>query len=195
MESPDIISALKPVAEVFDKLGIHYCIVGSVASSTYGLARSTLDIDIVSDIKSENVPKLVKTLEASYYIDEEMILDAIQRRSSFNLIHLETMLKVDVFVVKDGLYYKKAFDRRRKDTLDEEDPTAEFYLVSPEDIILSKLDWYRLGGGVSERQWYDVLGVLKVQRDLLDMKYLRFWASELGLVDLLERARNNARID
>ncbi len=195
MKNPDIISAVKPVIDVFNKLGIHYYIGGSVASSTYGLARSTLDVDIVSDIKSENVSKLVKILEASYYIDEEMILDAIQRRSSFNLIHLETMLKVDVFVAKEGLYHKKAFERRRKDTLDEEDSKAVFYIVSPEDIILSKLDWYRLGGGVSERQWNDVMGVLKVQRDLLDMKYLQHWASELGLADLLERVLTDARID
>jgi len=117
MKSPDIISAVKPVVEAFDKLGIPYYIGGSVASSTYGLARSTLDIDMVSDLKSENVHKLVKILEAAYYIDEDMILDAIQRRSSFNLIHLETMLKVEVFVAKEGLYHQEAFDRRRKDTL------------------------------------------------------------------------------
>lgn len=195
MKSPDIISAVKPVVEAFDKLGIPYYIGGSVASSTYGLARSTLDIDMVSDLKSENVHKLVKILEASYYIDEDMILDAIQRRSSFNLIHLETMFKVDVFVAKEGSYHKEAFVRRRKDTLDEDDPTVEFYLVSPEDIILNKLDWYRLGGGVSERQWNDVLGVLKVQRNLLDMKYLRHWASELGLVDLLERVLSDTGTD
>ena len=163
MKSPDIISAVKPVVEAFDKLGIPYYIGGSVASSTYGLARSTLDIDMVSDLKSENVHKLVKILEASYYIDEDRILDAIQRRSSFNLIHLETMFKVDVFVAKEGSYHKETFVRRRKDTLDEDDPTVEFYLASPEDIILNKLDWYRLGGGVSERQWNDILGVLKEQ--------------------------------
>jgi hypothetical protein len=146
MKSPDIISAVKPVVESFDKLGIPYYIGGSVASSTYGLARSTLDIDMVSDLKSETVHKLVKILEASYYIDED-------------------------------------------------DPTVEFYLASPEDNILNKLDWYRLGGGVSERQWNDVLGVLKVQKNLLDMKYLRHWASELRLVDLLEHALSDAGTD
>jgi len=74
------------------------------------------------------------------------------------------------------------------DTLDEERGTGGFYLVSPEDIILNKLDWYRLGGGVSDLQWRDVLGVIKVQKDSLDKKYLRHWATELKLADLLERA-------
>ncbi|MFQ5688042.1 MAG: hypothetical protein ACE5GV_15450, partial [Candidatus Scalindua sp.] len=101
MKSPDIISAVKPVVEGFDKLGIPYYIGGSVASSTYGLARSTLDVDMVSDLKSEYVHQLVKMLEATYYIDEGVILNAIQRRSTFNLIHLESMLKVDVFVERE----------------------------------------------------------------------------------------------
>lgn len=100
-----------------------------------------------------------------------------------------------MYSLKESSYHKEVFNRRIKDTLDEDDPTIEFYLASPEDIILNKLDWYRLGGGVSGRQWSDVLGVLKVQKNLLDMKYLRHWASELGLVDLLEHALSDAGTD
>jgi hypothetical protein len=133
-------------------------------------------------------------LESDYYIDEKMILDAIHRSSSFNLMHLETMLKVDVFVVKDRPYDREAFKRKRKDSLDEEQGAAEFYLASSEDIILSKLEWFRMGGNVSERQWGDVLGVLKVQGDSLDVKYLRYWAAELGIADLLEQAFRDAGI-
>lgn len=147
MKSPDILAAIKPVVEAFKKLGIHYYIGGSVASSAYGIARATLDVDMVSDLKPQHVHSLVTMLETSYYIDEEMILDAIKNRASFNLIHLETMLKVDVFIVKEGPYHKESFKRRRKDSIDEDETSVEIYLVSAEDIILNKLDWYRMSYG------------------------------------------------
>ena len=192
MNDPDILIATEPVAEAFEKLGVLYYIGGSVASSAYGIARSTMDVDMVSDLKPEHVQPLVKMLESSYYIDEDMILDAIRKCSSFNLIHLETMLKIDIFITQNAPYDIETFKRRRKDTLDEEQKTAEFYLVSPEDIILNKLVWYRLGGGISDRQWSDVLGVLKVQKDTLDKEYLRYWASELKIKDLLGKAFQDA---
>jgi hypothetical protein len=194
MKNPDIVAAAEPVVKAFEKLEVPYFIGGSVASSAYGVARATLDVDIVSDLKPEHVHPLVEMLESDYYIDEKMILDAIHRSSSFNLMHLETMLKVDVFVVKDRPYYREAFKRKRKDSLDEEQGAAEFYLASSEDIILSKLEWFRMGGNVSERQRDDVLGVLKVQGDSLDVKYLRYWAAELGIADLLEQAFRDAGI-
>jgi hypothetical protein len=194
MKETDILAALRPVTEAFEKLGISYFIGGSIASSAYGIARATLDIDIVSDMKHRHVRSLIKILESIYYIDEDMILDAIRRQSSFNLIHLETMFKVDVFIVKEGPYHREALRRRKKDILDEDRKTTEFYLISSEDIILSKLDWYRLGGKVSSQQWSDVLGVLKVQDKLLDMEYLRHWASELKLTDLLEQAFHDAGV-
>ena len=194
MKTPDIVTALNPVVKAFEKLRITYYIGGSLASSVYGIARSTLDIDLVANLKLAHVEPLVRILESEYYIDERMITDAIHRRSSFNLIHLETMIKVDVFILKDTAYHQKAFERKRKDTLDEEERTREFYLASPEDVILNKLDWYRMGGGVSDRQWQDILGVLKVQKNLLDTKYLRYWASELKLSDLLNRAFHEAGV-
>ncbi|OGW59614.1 MAG: hypothetical protein A2Y48_00325 [Nitrospirae bacterium RIFCSPLOW2_12_42_9] len=194
MKPPDILTAIIPVVEAFEKLGTHYYIGGSVASSAYGIARATLDVDMVSDLKTQHVHSLVTMLEASYYIDEEMILEAIKNRSSFNLIHLDTMLKVDVFIVKEGLYHKESFKRRRKDTMDEDEASVEFYLASPEDIILNKLDWYRMGGCISDRQWHDVIGVLKVQQNLLDMEYLQYWASELELTNLLKQAYSDAGI-
>jgi len=131
-----------------------------------------------------HLKRLVKALETNYYIDAEMIKDTIHRCSSFNLIHLETMIKIDVFVVKDQQYDSQALTRRQADTLYEES-SRKFYLSSPEDIILSKLQWYQIGSGVSEQQWKDVLGVLKVQDDKMDSEYLRYWASRLNLSDLL----------
>ena len=97
MNAPDIIDAIVPVIEAFDSLGIHYLIGGSMASSAYGKARSTLDVDMVTELKSEHAHTLTEMLKSKYYIDEEMIIDAIKKRSSFNIIHLETMFKVDIF--------------------------------------------------------------------------------------------------
>lgn len=187
MREPDLLAAIGPVAEAFEKLGVQYYIGGSIASSAYGTARTTLDVDMASDLKPQDVRSLADMLNASYYIDEDAILEAIRRHSSFNLIHLETMIKVDVFIVGNEPFLQQVLRRRRKDTLDEDQQTVDFYLPSSEDIILIKLDWYRSGGGVSERQWNDVVGVLKVQDKALDREYLRHWASELKLTDLLEK--------
>ncbi len=192
MKDSELIAAIEPVVKAFEKLGVLYYIGGSVASSAYGIARATLDVDMISDLRSDHVRKLVEMLESAYYIDEGMILEAIQRRSSFNLIHFNTMLKVDVFILKDSPYCRKSFQRRKIDRLDENKEGIEFYLASPEDIILNKLDWYRKGGEVSETQWRDIVGVLKVQKYLLDMEYLRHWAFDLDLTDLFENGLREA---
>jgi hypothetical protein len=189
----DIISAIDMVIECFERLGIDYCIGGSVASSAYGIARATMDVDLIAKIETKHVDNLVKALKENYYIDAGMITNAIQKKSSFNLIHLETMIKIDVFILRDQPYDLMAFDRRQTDTLDEEN-ARKFYLSSPEDIILSKLQWYHLGGRLSQQQWKDVLGVLKVQGDRLDLKYLKYWASKLDLSDLLNSSFNDADI-
>jgi hypothetical protein len=191
MKKPDIIVALDMVVECFEKLGIAYYIGGSVASSAYGIARATMDVDLVANIETRQVDRLVKALETDYYINAETIRNAIHRSDSFNLIHLETMIKLDIFIVKDQPYDSKALTRRQPDTLDEES-SRKFYLSSPEDIILTKLQWYQAGGGVSQQQWKDVLGVLKVQADNLDLEYLKYWASRLNLSDLLSRSFDDA---
>jgi len=189
----DIISAIDTVIECFEQLGIDYCIGDPVASSAYGIARATMDVDLIAKIETKHVDNLVKALEKSYYIDAGMITNAIQEKSSFNLIHLETMIKIDIFILREQPYDLKAFDRRQTDTLDEES-ARKFYLSSPEDVILSKLQWYHLGGRLSQQQWKDVLGVLKVQGDRLDLKYLKYWASKLNLSDLLNGSFNDADI-
>jgi hypothetical protein len=192
VKSPDILAAAKPVCDAFEVLQVPYYIGGSIASSAYGIARATLDVDIVANLRIHHVQPLVNILEAGYYLDEAVIIEAIRRHSSFNLIHLETMLKVDVFISKSEPYHREIFQRIRQDSLDEDLPNLKFYLASPEDVILSKLDWFRLGGKTSERQWNDILGVLKVQKELLDLFYLKKWAVALGISDLLEKALSEA---
>ncbi|MEJ2304901.1 MAG: hypothetical protein P8Y14_25535 [Anaerolineales bacterium] len=175
------------VIEAFEKLNVSYLIGGSLASALHGTARSTLDADLVADLRSEQVKPLVEILQHDFYIDREAILDAIQHQSSFNIIHLETAFKVDIFIAKPRRFDRMQFQRRRLEVV-ANDPERKAYVTTAEDIVLAKLEWYRLGGGVSDRQWRDILGVLKVQAGRLDLDYLQEWAVELGVADLLQRA-------
>jgi hypothetical protein len=194
MKNPDILSALQPVVNALEKFLIPYYIGGSIASSVYGMARATMDIDIIADVKLDHIELLKKELEKSYYIDGDMIKNAIENSSSFNLIHLETSIKIDVFVLKNIPYQKTAFERKVKDIFEDDDLEAEFYFSSPEDIIISKLQWYELGGKVSDRQWLDVVGVIKVQADSLDKNYLRNWTKKLDIFELLKNAFDDAGV-
>ncbi len=128
-----------------------------------------------------------QALQDEFYLDDEMIAETIRHHSSFNIIHRETMFKVDVFIPYPRPFLHSQFNRSQSQTfLFKTEVSAKF--ASPEDTILAKLEWYRLGGEVSERQWRDILGVLKTRADALDLGYLQKWADELEVKDLLERA-------
>jgi hypothetical protein len=185
---PDLIRALSPIIRAFEQSGIPYYIGGSLASSVYGIARATIDVDLVAGIETYHIDSLKTQLQDEYYIDEMMIAEAIEHGSSFNLIHLDTSIKIDVFIPADELYPSTAMNRRRMDTLSEERTSAKFFFGSKEDIILHKLQWFEAGGRVSERQWLDVLGVIKVQADSLDKEYLKHWSKELVVFELLQGA-------
>jgi hypothetical protein len=192
MNAPEILAALAPIVEALEELGVAYHIGGSVASSVYGIPRLTIDADLVADLRLEHVRPLVKQLEVEYYIDADAVRDAIRRRSSFNAIHLDTMLKVDVFIPKMRAFDQEELRRTRQEILAE--GTRSFYMSSPEGTILNKLECYRMGGEVSDRQWNDILGALKVQGTALDMVYMQRWAKALQVTDLLERALVEAGI-
>ena len=188
MTHSDTVAAIKPVVAELERLGIAYYVGGSVVSSAHGIPRSTLDVDMVADLAPKHVAPLVEALQEAYYISAPAMSDAIARKSCFNLIHLATSFKVDIFVVKNRKFDRTALDRAQQRAFDDENPAEQFFLASAEDIVLSKLEWFRLGGEVSEQQWRDVIGVLKVQENALDRPYLEKWAAELGVADLLERA-------
>ncbi|GMV34566.1 MAG: hypothetical protein AMXMBFR60_23950 [Chloroflexota bacterium] len=175
------------VTGVFERLGVPYLIGGSLASTLYGMVRTTQDSDIVAKMRLEHLQPFVSALQDEFYVDEEMIAESIQHNSSFNIIHRESFFKVDVFIPHPRPFLQSQLARAQKQTFAfETEVSAKF--ASPEDTILSKLEWYRIGGDVSERQWRDILGVLKTRAGELDLDYLRKWAGELKVSDLLERA-------
>lgn len=190
MQNEPIEVTLK-VTGILEKLGVPYLIGGSLASTLYGMIRTTQDSDIITEMRPEHIQRFVAALEDEFYIDEQMIAESIQHNSSFNIIHRESMFKVDVFIPRPRPFQKSQLARSRKQTfVFEIEVSANF--ASPEDTILSKLEWYRLGGETSERQWRDILGVLKTRAGELDFDYLRTWASELNITDLLDRVLKDA---
>jgi len=189
---PDVVRTIALVAEALERLAVPYAIGGSVASSYYGVPRASNDVDIVAELGLAHVARLVRLLEPSFYADEHAIRDAVRERSAFNLVDRTAFDKVDVFVPSGEPWQQQQLRRRRAAELTSERHEGTFYLSSPEDTVLAKLRWYDLGARVSERQWLDVIGVLKVQQGLLDEAYLRRWAGELNLIELLEQAMEAA---
>jgi len=179
------------IADGLDALGVPYAIGGSFASALHGVMRATMDADLVADLRPEHAESLAQELGDAFYADVEMMRDAARCHGSFNVIHLETMFKVDVFVAKPRPFDRSQLTRRQLHLLSE-NPERYAYVATAEDIVLSKLEWYRMGGEVSDRQWRDVLGVIKVQGDRLDHDYLRRMAAELSVTDLLEQALEEA---
>lgn len=182
---PTIIDALTPIAEIFDNLSIPYYVGGSVSALKYGYERITHDIDLVADIQENQAHPLAIRLGATYYCDAEMIRDAARRRTSCNFLHLGTGFKVDVFLLKDTPYTKEQMHRRHLISFDE---THQFPVSSIEDTILAKVDWYYLGGEISDRQWNDLHQLIILHGADLDLAYLYHWAAEIGRAELLDRA-------
>jgi len=189
----EILEITLNVVETFERLGIPCLVGGSLASSLYGIPRATQDVDIVARLTQRDVAGLVAALGDAFYLDEAAIREAVDRRTSFNLIHLQTVLKVDVFVADDDEPSINQMQRRQRLEL-EEQPGRALVVASAEDVVAQKLYWYRLGDEVSDRQWSDVIGVLRVTGGRLDQQYLRRTAVLLGVHDLLRRALDESGI-
>lgn len=189
MLSHDLVEAIAPVVAVLDRLGVPYLIGGSVASSILGIPRSTNDADLVADLQAKHVAPFVAALQTEYYVSETAMREALSRKASFNLIHQATMLKIDVFIFKCEPFEQVEMARRVRSALVE---GLMVNLASAEDMILRKLSWYQAGGGLSEKQWLDVLGILKMQTANLDVGYMQGWAIRLNIAGLLEQALREA---
>jgi len=188
----DPVSVVSAVAQALERLGVRHLVGGSLASSVYGTPRATQDADIVADLAPDQVPSLVAALSNQFYADAEMIGEAVRRRASFNLLYLPTMFKIDVFVMREDAWWREEMARGRAERVGEGIDAYTLRFASPEDMILQKLVWFKMGGGISDRQWSDVLGILRVQRATLDREYLERWSAHLGVEDLLLRATSEA---
>ena len=175
------------VIAALEMLGVRHHVGGSFASSIHGVPRQTRDLDLVAELTAEHAAAFAALLQADFYLDEEAMRRAIDRCSHFNLIHHATGFKVDLFVAGAGSFDRAEMERAAPYPLGD-DPPRSVPIKSAEDILLRKLAWYRLGGEVSDRQWTDVLGVVRAQTGRLDLPYLRTWAAQLDIADLLDRA-------
>jgi hypothetical protein len=174
------------VVRALEKLGIRYVVGGSLASSVHGIPRSTQDIDLLVELPGKLVESLAAELERDFYVDRDMIADAVRRRACFNVIDLKTMFKVDLFVSDRSPLLLEEMERRQ--LVEIGDPPVSIQVCSAEDIIVQKLDWYEKGQRISDRQWSDLIGVIVVRGPALDLDYLRRWCAQLGLTELLDRA-------
>ena len=186
------LSVLSMVTSALDELGIRYVLVGSFASSIYGLYRATGDIDILADVRTNQAHPLYEALKDTFYVDELAMRRAITQKSSFNAIHFDSVFKVDIFTAQQDEFATAQLDRRQLRSVSP-DSEQSVYVASPEDTVLAKLRWYRVGNESSMNQWNDVLGILAVMRDALDLAYLHAWAKSLNVSDLLVRALEEAK--
>lgn len=183
----DAVDLTVRVASILEDLGIRYVVGGSIASILHGEPRFTQDSDILADIPESRVTALVAALSGEFFIQESSVRDAVTRRGSFNALHLSSTLKIDFYLPGrnplDAAQLSRAIDARFERYSD-----RTIKVTSPEDIVVRKLDWYRSGRMVSDRQWRDVLGVLKVGGRKLDLAYMKETALRVGLDELLQRA-------
>jgi hypothetical protein len=184
---PEPVAVILQVTAVLESLQIPYVIGGSLASTIYGRLRTTMDVDILAVVRLDHIDPLVQMLGDDFYHDKAMMGAAIEQRSVFSLIHLRTMFKVDIFIPKRRSFDSQQLARGARRVI-ATDPERKAFVASPEDTILAKLEWYRLGGEVSERQWTDVLSILEIQGGRLDRDYLQRWAVTLNVSDLLTAA-------
>jgi len=189
----EALKVILEVARILEDLHVPYAVGGSLASSLHGIPRSTQDGDLVADLRAEHLQHFIAAVADSFYVSPERALQAVQRRTSFNLVHLKTMIKVDVFVLTAEPLSLQEMARRQAFPVPG-DPGTTLHVSSAEDTILQKLLWYEKGNRVSDRQWNDVLGVLKIQGARLDFSYLKEWSRRAGLDDLLRQACEDAGV-
>ena len=183
----DPIIIVVKLARVLESLSIQYVVGGSLASSLHGIPRATQDVDVVVDLKEYQIDSLADALADDFFFDREMAKDAICRHSSFNIIDKKEFFKIDLFIKKSDEASEQEMERKKPHEITDF-PGQSIFLCSPEDIIAHKLFWYKLGDGVSERQWNDALNVIKVQGEKLDAHYLSRVCTMRGVSDLLRKA-------
>jgi len=185
----DPVAIAVQVAGILERLGVRYVLGGSLASAAFGEPRATLDVDLAADLGVAQVGAFVDAVRHDFFVDAEWVAAEVRRRGSFQLVHRASMIRVDVFVPAWQGFDRWKWEHRRRIELG---AGAALDVTSPEAIVIQKLDWYRAGGETSDRQWRDVLGVLKSQRGHLDLPAVREQADAMGVADLLARVCGEA---
>ena len=188
-DDDDMVASLGPVAKTLQALGVRYYVGGSVASSFHGASRSTMDVDLQCELRERHVNEFIASLGKQYYVSEVAMRSAIARHSCFNLIHYPTSFKVDIFVSSGRAFDISSLDRATLHPLGS-DGSLVVPILSVEDTILVKLEWFRLEDEVSERQWNDVTRLVKLVGDEVDHDYLASTARSLGVEDLMDKLFN-----
>lgn len=183
----EVLATVRRITTACEGLGIPWAVGGSFASAVYGEPRATNDVDVIACLRLADVSKFVRALGEDVYVDDTVIRDAILNSRSFNIIDESTFVKIDVFVPPPGPLGEGQLRRRRKLSLTED---LETWVLGPEDILLQKLRWYRLGGESSDRQWRDICAIIRISKEDLDFEYLETTAVAAELDTLLDRARD-----
>jgi hypothetical protein len=175
----DELDVLKAVTAELERAGIPYMVTGSMAANFYAVPRMTRDIDVVIELSEQDVERVTRLFEQDYYVDRDMVQRAVRDQAMFNMIHNALVVKVDCVVRKDTEYRREEFARRRAVSI----AGQEVFIVSPEDLILSKLDWAKESR--SQMQLDDVRNLLRSVQGL-DTAYLTRWADRLGIAALYQ---------
>ncbi|MBU6276455.1 MAG: hypothetical protein KGQ61_07455 [Planctomycetes bacterium] len=185
-DSDDLRAALAPVAAALRGLGVRHYVGGSVASTIHGAIRSTMDVDLVCELRADQIEPFLAAFGDDFYVSGPAVRQAVERRSCFNLVHLPTAYKVDVFVSRDRPFDRQAMDRAILLSVTVDDPW-QLPVATVEDSIVAKLEWFRLGDETSQRQWDDVSRLTALHAEALDLAHMRRMAESVGVIDLLDR--------
>lgn len=179
------LDVLKLVCQRLEEANIPYMLTGSFAANFYAVPRMTRDIDIVIELHKTDIQKIFHLFQNDFYIDTDAIKEAIDHQSIFNIIHNESVFKIDFIIRKDSSYRRTEFLRKVKINLDD----RYVWIVSPEDLIISKLDWAK--DSFSEMQIKDIRNILLSQKDL-DKDYIAKWIDKLDLKQIYSKVNIDA---
>ncbi|MDY6802894.1 MAG: hypothetical protein SXA11_03675 [Cyanobacteriota bacterium] len=187
LETPIELAAA--IAKILEELNIPYFVGGGLASSILGEVRTTIDADLAILLEETDASQLIEKMQSDFYISETAVEDALRyRTNTFNVIHLTSALKADIYLIRGDDNFRKTALTRRTKVFPTDSPSLSFYICSAEDIILQKLTWYCIARNKSDKQWRDILGVLKLQGYRLDFDYLKYWSAELKVTEECDRA-------
>ena len=185
-ELQELVDSLIPVVGALRRLDIRHYVGGSVASSFHGATRSTMDVDLVCEMAEDHISQFIELIGTDFYVSESAVRDAVEHKACFNLIHLPTAFKVDVFISRGRPFDLESMQRATMQRLGET-RSVELPIATAEDSIISKLEWYRLSNETLERQWDDVTRLLDLLGEEADRDYLYRSAESVGVTDLLDR--------